>query len=94
MEPRYTAPLYIVRKLRHFLARRDAAAFAARQRCIGSLDRRQYLEPPPLPLFPQQHGLFDRVFLAAKSARIDGMADESLLVGGQAYFHTMRVRVA
>jgi hypothetical protein len=74
--------------------RRDSAAFAARQRCIGFLDRGQYLETPPLALLPQQHGFLNRVLLAAKSARVDGMADKGLLVGGQAYFHTMSVGAA
>jgi hypothetical protein len=93
MGPRDAAPLYVIGKLPHFLARRDSAAFTARQGCVGFLDRGQYLEAPPLALFPQQHGLLDRVFLAAKSARVDGMTHESLLIGRQAYFHDMSVRV-
>ncbi len=43
--------------------------------------------------FPQRQRFVHRFFYTVKPARLDGLADKRFLVGGQMYFHILRVRV-
>src|SRR5271157_691239 len=90
-KPRRAAPLYIASKLCYFFVGCDSAAFAARQGRLGLIDRRQYFQPPPLAFFPKQHGFLHRLFLVMKPASGDGLTNKCLLIGGQTYFHALKV---
>ena len=67
--------------------------FAARKRSFRFINRRKNFQTSPLAFFPQGQRFLHRVFLTAKPAHFDCLADERLLVWGQMYFHTLRVRV-
>ena len=87
-QARHATPLNIIGKLLCFLRRSHLAAFTARKGCFRSIDRYQDFQSPPLTLLPQGQCFLHRVFLAAKSSALNGLADERFLIGGELHFHT------
>jgi len=91
-EASLAALFHILSKLPHRLLR-DGSSFATCERSFGVVKSRQKFRPLALAFFPQRQRFVYRFFYTVKPARLDGLADKRFLVGGQMYFHILRVRV-
>jgi len=70
---------------------RDDAAFAAGKGRFRLIDSGKDFGAGTLTFFPERKGLFYRIFLCAKAAALDCLADERFLAGGEVYFHCLSV---
>jgi len=91
-EASLAALFHILSKLPHRLLR-DGSSFATCERSFGVVKSCQKFRPLALAFFPQRQRFVYRFFYTVKPARLDGLADKRFLVGGQMYFHILRVRV-
>jgi hypothetical protein len=73
------------------LGRGKRTTFTARERSVSSLKRREKFNAATLPLFPQGERFLYGFFFAVQAAALDCLPDKRLLVGGEGYFHVLRL---
>jgi hypothetical protein len=86
------APLHVFRQLAHGFTG-DLDTLAAGNRGLRDIDGGKNFAAASLPFFPQRQGLPCRIFGFVDAARLDGVADESFLVGGRTNFHQERIAI-
>jgi len=87
-----SAAFHVIGKLSHGLLSNDAT-FATSKGAFRLIDGGEDFHAVTFPLLPQGKGFDDRIFLAPKPPAIDSLADKRFLVGGELYFHILKVRI-
>jgi len=66
-------------------------ARATGKRLFGVIQLQQELRSLALPLFPQRQRFLDGLLFGAEAAALDRSVGEGFLIGGELYFHDLRV---
>jgi hypothetical protein len=88
-EASLAALFHFLSKLPHGLLR-DGSSLATCERSFGVVKGGQKFRPLALAFFPQGQRFPHSVFLTAKPARFDGLADKRFLVGGSNVFPSFK----